>query len=144
MTTEKTDDNRLEVDELTYYIDKFLDKMNGSTRIVAQEWVKGLGLDKEDAARIWAGILDHKDVYFTKTDYPMFSAKVPEKDEEGEEVDNLNPQFIFQMTYTKLLVRIARGEIDATELAINELAQRGLDLNGQWVGFEKAKKNKLR
>lgn len=141
MTTEKTHNNGIEVDDITHYIDKFLDYMNGCTRTVAQDWVKGLGLDKEDAARIWSGILDHKDVYFTKTDYPMFHSHVPEK---GEEMEELDPNGIFQMAYTQLLVRIARGEIDATELAINELAQRGMDLNGQWVGFEDAKKNKLR
>lgn len=138
MTPEKKYPQGQEIDEITYYVDKFVDKMNGCTRAVAMQWVNGLGKDNEDAARIWAAILDHKDVYFTKTDRPPFTS--PGKDKR----DELNPKYLFSTKYTDLLVRIARGEIDATELAIEELINRGLDLNGKWVGFEAAKKNKLR
>ncbi|MCX6222462.1 MAG: hypothetical protein NTZ69_15935 [Bacteroidia bacterium] len=54
--------------------------------------------------------------------------------------DELNPDFLFNGTYSQLLSRIAKGEIDAKQLAKQELANRGLDINGQWVGFDEAKK----
>lgn len=57
--------------------------------------------------------------------------------EANETPDALNPAFLFQSTWTELLVKIASGEIDAQELARQELANRGLDLSGQWVGFKK-------
>ena len=52
--------------------------------------------------------------------------------------DELNPNMIFQGTYTELLVKAAKGEIDLNELAKSELAARGLDQHGEWVGFKKA------
>jgi len=54
--------------------------------------------------------------------------------------DELNPRFIFSLTYTELLIKAINGEIDLVQLAKAELANRGLDKNGQWVGFEEAKK----
>lgn len=38
-----------------------------------------------------------------------------------------------------LLTKAARGEIDLNLLARMELAARGLDANGDWIGFDKAK-----
>ncbi len=55
--------------------------------------------------------------------------------------DELNPAFLFSTTWTDLLTKIASGEIDANELAKKELANRGLNNQGKWVGFEAAKKN---
>jgi len=52
-------------------------------------------------------------------------------------IDELNPNFIFQSSFTELLVQIASGKIDANELAKQELKNRGLDLEGKWVGFKK-------
>lgn len=49
--------------------------------------------------------------------------------------DDLNPELVFNATYTAILVAIAKGEIDAKELAINQLNNRGLDIDGKWVGF---------
>lgn len=57
-----------------------------------------------------------------------------------EKSDELNPDFLFNGTYIQLLSRIAKGEIDAKQLAKQELANRGLDIGGQWVGFDEAKK----
>jgi len=34
---------------------------------------------------------------------------------------------------------LASGELDLNAVARHELASRGLDWNGQWIGFEKAK-----
>ena len=42
---------------------------------------------------------------------------------------------IFGSMHTKLLSAAAKGEIDLNQLAQFELANRGLDLDGKWVGF---------
>jgi hypothetical protein len=44
-----------------------------------------------------------------------------------------------QIAKTKVLLAIARGEIDLNRIAKEELAARGLGLHGEWVGFEKAR-----
>jgi hypothetical protein len=50
--------------------------------------------------------------------------------------DAVNPVFIFSLTATELLSKIVSGEIDAVEFAKYELANRGLDNTGKWVGFK--------
>ena len=54
--------------------------------------------------------------------------------------DEQNPVFIFSKTHTELLVKALKGEIDLLTLVKNELINRGLNDEGQWVGFENAKK----
>jgi len=44
-----------------------------------------------------------------------------------------------QIALTKVLAAAARGEIDLNRLAREELAARGLDDKGVWVGFERAR-----
>ena len=44
-----------------------------------------------------------------------------------------------QTATTNLLVAVARGELDLNHLARVELASRGLDRDGVWVGFERAR-----
>lgn len=44
-----------------------------------------------------------------------------------------------QIADTKVLAAVARGEIDLNRIAREELANRGLGLHGEWVGFEKAR-----
>ena len=44
-----------------------------------------------------------------------------------------------QTALTKVLAAAARGEIDLNQLARKELACRGLDDKGVWVGFPRAK-----
>jgi len=51
--------------------------------------------------------------------------------------DDLNPLYLFSGTFTDLLVQITHGQIDCVELAEMELANRGLDIGGRWVGFPK-------
>lgn len=63
--------------------------------------------------------------------YPEFYAK--RKDEE-------NPGFVFSLTNTKVLVEALQGEFDLVYLVRRELANRGLDSKGKWVGFDEAKK----
>jgi len=45
-----------------------------------------------------------------------------------------------QIADAKVLAAVARGEIDLNRIAREELASRGLGLNGEWVGFERAQK----
>ncbi len=54
--------------------------------------------------------------------------------------DELNPAYLFRTDATELLCKIVNGEIDAVDLAKNELRARGRDANGAWVGFEIAAK----
>lgn len=51
--------------------------------------------------------------------------------------DDLNPIYLFSCTKTELLVAIATGLIDPKELAIQQLSNRGLNEQGQYVGFNK-------
>lgn len=53
--------------------------------------------------------------------------------------DDLNPKFIFSTTATALLVEALKGVFDLKHLVRLELANRGVDDKGNWVGFEKAK-----
>jgi hypothetical protein len=53
--------------------------------------------------------------------------------------DATNPQFIFQQTNTALLLAAVNGLIDPVALARQQLAARGLDANGEWVGFDRAR-----
>lgn len=54
--------------------------------------------------------------------------------------DELNPDYMFSMTATTLLVQIANGEIDPLDYIKHELANRGIGKNGKWVGFKEAAK----
>jgi len=39
---------------------------------------------------------------------------------------------------TELLSAMAKGEVDTQAIAARLMAERGLDREGKWVGFEKA------
>lgn len=45
-----------------------------------------------------------------------------------------------QIADTQVLAAVARGEIDLNRIAREELASRGLDAQGQWVGFGQARR----
>ena len=49
--------------------------------------------------------------------------------------DDLDPNFLFQSTHMELLLKIANGKIDAKRAAQDEVANRGYDLKGKWVGM---------
>ena len=53
--------------------------------------------------------------------------------------DSENPNYLFTGIDTVLLSQIIDGDIDAVYLAKKELAKRGLNNEGVWIGFEKAK-----
>lgn len=48
-----------------------------------------------------------------------------------------NPAFILNHVTDELLVMVIAGEIDLKELAKREMENRGLNENGQWVGYDK-------
>ena len=51
-----------------------------------------------------------------------------------------NPEYLFRLTETSLLSEIANGRIDPKRLAEAELAARGLDRDGKFVGYIEANK----
>ena len=46
-----------------------------------------------------------------------------------------------QIAAIKVLAAVARGELDLNRLAKEELAGRGLNDQGNWIGFDAAKKH---
>ncbi|MDO8698016.1 MAG: hypothetical protein Q7J74_12990, partial [Pseudomonas sp.] len=50
----------------------------------------------------------------------------------------MNPAEYLQTLPTDLLGAMARGEIDAQAVAARLMADRGLDQQGDWVGFAQA------
>jgi hypothetical protein len=53
--------------------------------------------------------------------------------------DLQNPTFLFSCIATDLLLAITSGLIDPVQLAHEQLANRGLDADGQWAGFDRAR-----
>lgn len=49
--------------------------------------------------------------------------------------DETTPALAIQRVGSAVLAAIARGAIDAAELARHELAARGLDAHGNWIGY---------
>ncbi|MES2565496.1 MAG: hypothetical protein V4565_01440 [Bacteroidota bacterium] len=54
--------------------------------------------------------------------------------------DDDNPSFIFSLTSSKLLAEAIKGDFDLIYLVRRELANRGQDSEGKWVGFDEAAK----
>ena len=54
--------------------------------------------------------------------------------------DDDNPSFIFSLTSSKLLAEAIEGDFDLIYLVRRELANRGQDSKGKWVGFDEAAK----
>ena len=46
-----------------------------------------------------------------------------------------------QIAAIKVLAAVARGELDLNRLAKEELAARGLNDRGNWIGFDAAQKH---
>lgn len=51
-----------------------------------------------------------------------------------------NPLYLFSSTPTVLLAAALDGRVDLVDYARREMAARGLDQQGRWVGFAKAAK----
>ncbi|MFP5471975.1 MAG: hypothetical protein ACLGGV_10320, partial [Bacteroidia bacterium] len=58
---------------------------------------------------------------------------------EDENNDELDPRYLFSTTSSKLLSILLKSKINTEFLIRRELANRGQDENGNWVGFPKAK-----
>ena len=50
--------------------------------------------------------------------------------------DDKNPIYLFSTTDTELLLAIVKDSIDPKKLAMKELQNRGLNMDGRWVGFD--------
>ncbi|MBK8285763.1 MAG: hypothetical protein IPK97_13350 [Ahniella sp.] len=61
------------------------------------------------------------------------------RDQLASGADDTNPDFLYSTTATALLLAVEAGLIDPVSLARAELAGRGLDANGDWVGFAGAR-----
>ena len=59
--------------------------------------------------------------------------EIPNYEIEGDED---NPRFLFADIPTRLLLHCANGTLDLQAIAKQQLANRGLDENGKWVGFK--------
>jgi hypothetical protein len=57
---------------------------------------------------------------------------------QSETDDRGNPNLMLQTIDTDLVIAIATGVLDAVKLARRELANRGLDETGRWIGFDAA------
>lgn len=51
-------------------------------------------------------------------------------------------EFIHAAT-VRVLVAVSKGELDLNIIAREELANRGLDQNGLWIGFERARRQQI-
>ena len=51
-------------------------------------------------------------------------------------MDALNPKYLFSTTHRELLVQIANGRLKVKKLARKELAHRGLNKEGFWIGYD--------
>jgi hypothetical protein len=58
---------------------------------------------------------------------------------EDTEIFSAEELAFIQTAPTALLAAAARGEVDLNHLARVELASRGLDRDGAWVGFQRAR-----
>lgn len=62
--------------------------------------------------------------------------------EEDQIEDALVPKYAIQPLRTALIVKFAKGELDMKKLAREELRSRGLNINGTWIGFDAAEREK--
>lgn len=53
--------------------------------------------------------------------------------------DAANPRLLLQGAHIDVLKQLAAGQLDARALACYELASRGLNEHGAWVGFNEAR-----
>ena len=52
----------------------------------------------------------------------------------------LDDVLVLQSAHVKLILAAARGEVDLNALAREEMANRGIDSRGRWVGFDEARR----
>lgn len=155
-----TSKSGMNAEERNYYINKFRMKMAGSLPSVAAEWIEGCNRGtNRDRAMIYDAIRNDldwvaKDPQRMAGNMPTWTrtrslkghtfnsqgkkvqVTIPAREEEL--TDDNNPAYLYNTVNTSILVQIANGEIDANYIARVELANRGLDKKGNWVGFKAA------
>jgi len=77
-----------------------------------------------------------KEVYKSTVGLTYFDCE--QQDSFKQMSDHENPYFTFSCTTRYILVLIATGKIDARAMAWKELADRGYDVNGNYIGFKQA------
>lgn len=102
---------------------------------------------KEKHAKLYGAALSGKTkidddgmVRHAPSSTPPANADANEKDW-GELDDDDNPTYVMRRLESTHLGHISTGKVDAKRLAHEELANRGLDSNGKWVGFDKAEEH---
>ncbi|HBF89381.1 MAG TPA: hypothetical protein DDX39_12135 [Bacteroidales bacterium] len=71
---------------------------------------------------------------------PKSKTKSTDLSKYSERSDDYNPSYIFRLAATQLLCESLKGDFDIMYLIRRELANRGVDKDGKWVGFPEAKK----
>lgn len=62
------------------------------------------------------------------------------KKEQEELPDELNPDYVFSLTHSSLLIDMAKGRIDRIAPAKQELASRSIDDKRKRNGFDKVER----
>lgn len=62
------------------------------------------------------------------------------KTKSADRKDDFNPAYMLNGIATQLLCEALKGDFDIMYLIRRELANRGVDKDGKWVGFLEAKK----
>lgn len=90
----------------------------------------------------WNGIINWSDTLWD-TATALMNAQVVPTHRQGERADvakfSVDEMGFMQLADTKVLSAAARGLVDLNREARETLISRGLDANGQWVGFDKAR-----
>ena len=71
----------------------------------------------------------------TPADQGIAAAKA---DNAAELSDELDPRYAFQTMSSELISKFASGEYDFAFYLRFELANRGQNINGNWIGFDAA------
>lgn len=90
----------------------------------------------------WNGIINWSDTLWD-TATALMNAQAAPTQRQGERADvakfSVDEMGFMQLADTKVLSAAARGLVDLNREARETLISRGLDANGQWVGFDKAR-----
>lgn len=90
----------------------------------------------------WNGIINWSDTLWD-TATALMNAQAAPTQRQGEREDvakfSVDEMGFMQLADTKVLSAAARGLVDLNREARETLISRGLDANGQWVGFDKAR-----
>jgi len=106
----------------------------GVSARTVEGWEKGHHLPGKRAQKLLQKILEGRKNEVHDDSYD------DSNENQTDESDDLNPEYVFSTIHTELLLKLAIGAANAQELACKTMASRGLGRNGEWVGFDQAKK----